>query len=165
MRLLALVVVLACSSCSLAFVEKVDEGWAPTTEPRCTSSAGPFALDLLAAAANGTYAGYAYVEGRKIADEPGTESEVAWFNTAIAIGGLAAAAYLASAFYGVVQTGRCDEARVKRDLYVEWSAKQAAPPAPAPVAPPPARVDPVTPPAPVATPPPPAPADAGPPPQ
>lgn len=158
-----MVVAVVCSGCSLLFVERVEDGWKPTTEPRCTSSAGPFVLDMLAVTGNGLTAAVAYRNGQQIADQPGTEGEVARYNTIIALGALGAAVYIASALYGVMQTGKCDEARAERDGFIDWQRRRP-PPAPAPVpapAAPPARVDPVTPPAPPVSAPPPAPVDAG----
>lgn len=167
MRLLALVVVLASSGCSMLLMEPLEDDWHHTREPRCTETAGFAVWDgvlALVDAGVGAWSAYAAKEGGEDYDD------IRPMLVGMAIAGIGAAAvHAVSAGVGLRRADRCSAARVKRDLYVEWSAQQrTAPPAPAPGAPPtpaapPARVDPVTPPPAGGTPAPPAPVDAGPP--
>lgn len=158
MRTLVLVaVLLSQASCSLLFMERVDDSWHPRREPRCTESVGFAVWDMALAVANVAAGVALYAHTTRQAELDIIEQGQANTQVAFAVSGMVLGAlYATSGGYGLHQSDRCTEARDRRDDWLagerQWRRDRerrppprAAPPRPAPAAAP--RVEPVTPPA------------------
>lgn len=134
MRALALVVVLVSSSCALAFQESLPNDWHPRREPRCTTTRGWVAWDVLNVTGAGIGAVALYANANALKQEGAlTEESEKVVRVEVALFVVVALLHATSAGFGLNWADECEAARERRDAWEERRDRrqEPAPPPPA----------------------------------